>query len=316
MTSMPRWKRWIGVALASVPLVLAACGGDDDSSDTSAPATEAPTTEAPATPAPATEPAAAEASTTTAAPTTTEAPAEPLRVLVTNDDGVGAAGIDALVQGLLTIEGLEVTVVAPLENQSGSGGSTTEGPLTATQTTTASGYPATAVAGFPADTIVWALDQGGIAFVPDLVVSGINEGQNIGPLVDVSGTVGAARAAALRGIPAIAASQGIVEGTIEPDYGSGVEAVLAWLEEHLDDIAAHDPGDPVDSVVGINIPTCLAGTEIRGTQEVPVATAIPEGVNILADVNCASTVTDPPDDVLAFINGFIAISPVPLTPAG
>jgi 5'-nucleotidase len=303
-----------------VPLALVACGGDDAGSDSSvaaAPTTAATTTAATDTDAPATQVPSTEApeAPTTAAPAT-EAPTEPLRVLVTNDDGVGADGIDALVQGLLTIEGLEVTVVAPRDDRTGTGGSTTDGPLTATETTTASGYPAIAVDGFPADTIVWAIDQGGIDFVPDLVVSGINEGQNIGPLVDVSGTVGAARAAAQRGIPAVAVSQGIVDETIEPDYPSGVEAILAWLDANLDDIAAHEPGDPVSSVVGINVPTCLAGTEIRGTLEVPVATAIPEGVNVLADIDCASTVTDPPDDVQAFINGFVAISPVPLAPAG
>ena len=88
----------------------------------------------------------------------------------------------------------EVTVVAPATNQSGTGGQTTPGPLTVTDATTASGYPAKAVAGFPADTVIWALDQGGVTQKPDLVVSGINFGQNLGPAVAISGTVGAAEA--------------------------------------------------------------------------------------------------------------------------
>ena len=62
-----------------------------------------------------------------------------------------------------------------------------------TRPQTASGYEARAVEGFPADTIRVAFDELGLT--PDLVVSGINEGQNLGPVVDLSGTVGAARAA-------------------------------------------------------------------------------------------------------------------------
>src|SRR4051794_29333196 len=106
--------------------------------------------------------------TTTA---TAAVPAEPVRILVTNDDGVAAPGIDALVEGLRTLEGVEVTVVAPAENQSGKGGTVTGGVLVASDATTTSGYPAKAVAGTPADTIVWAIDQKGIDFTPDLVLS-------------------------------------------------------------------------------------------------------------------------------------------------
>ena len=78
---------------------------------------------------------------------TTTLPAT-LHILVTNDDGVGAPGIDAVVQALSALPATEVTVVAPATNQSGTGGQTTPGPLTVTDATTASGYPAKAVAGF------------------------------------------------------------------------------------------------------------------------------------------------------------------------
>ena len=152
----------LGVVLALSGLV--ACSSSEDS--TNVPQPSVVETEAPATDAPVTE-----------APTTTAAP-EPLQILVTNDDGIGADGIDAIVQALLQLDNVVVTVVAPLENQSGSGGKTTDGALTVTDAMTKSGYAAKAVAGFPADTIVWAIDQGGIDFVPDLVVSGINNGQN------------------------------------------------------------------------------------------------------------------------------------------
>ncbi len=183
-----------------------------------------------------------------------------------------AEGIDAIVNGLLTLENVVVTVVAPAENQSGSGGKTTDGELVTEETTTLSGHPAIAVTGFPADTIVWAIDQGGIDVVPDLVVSGINEGQNIGPLIDLSGTVGAARAAATRNIPAIAASAGIGTDTVPENYETAVDAVLDWLTENVADIAMHEEGAPVENVWSFNVPTCVNGGEVRGVVEVPHAT--------------------------------------------
>src|SRR3954447_11913401 len=77
-------------------------------------------------------------------------PHRALRVLVTNDDGVGAPGIDALVERLRTLPNVELTVVAPATNQSGTADRFSTTPLTTTSATTQHGYPATAVNGFPA----------------------------------------------------------------------------------------------------------------------------------------------------------------------
>src|SRR5215203_33335 len=74
-----------------------------------------------------------------------------ITVLVTNDDGVGAPGIDTLVEALRAQKNTKIVVVAPDVNKSGSGGQTTPGTLTTAAATTASGYEATAVQGFPAD---------------------------------------------------------------------------------------------------------------------------------------------------------------------
>jgi 5'-nucleotidase len=250
-------------------------------------------------------------SSDTEAPTATTAPADPVRILVTNDDGVGAPGIDAVVEGLRTLPGVEVTVVAPATNQSGSGSKTTGGPLTGTPTTTASGYEAISVEGFPADSIVWALDQGGIDFTPDLVVSGINSGQNIGAATELSGTVGAARAAVQRGIPALASSQGApagadggadLNGTF--DFATGVEEVLAWVTANLDQLQT-------TTVANLNIPTCAQGS----VKEVTVLPVSPD-LSITAQ-DCLSTLTAPIDDVQGFNNGFVtlsALSPQPATP--
>jgi 5'-nucleotidase len=230
---------------------------------------------------------------------------------------VKAEGMDAIVQGLLTLENVVVTVIAPAENASGSGGRTTDGPLTFEDTTTLSGYPAIAVNGFPADTIVWAIDQGNLDVVPDLVVSGVNEGQNIGPLVDVSGTVGAARAAAQRNIPAIAVSAGLTVNDVPENYPAAVEAALSWLRDNVAAVADHAEGDPVEFVVSINTPTCITGGEVRGSIEVPLTMDLGD-VDIVSGVDCNSTKApeDITDDVDAFVNGFVAVAETPIAPAG
>ncbi len=313
-------KRDAILTAAALPLaftLLAACGGSDTdgASDTPPPAAETsqPTVPAPTDPAstqpPSTDSASTAPALTSASTTTTEA-VEPVRVLVTNDDGVSAEGIDMIVQALLEQPNFEVTVVAPATEQSGQGGNITDGPLTATDATTASGYPATAVAGFPADTMIWALDQGGIDFVPDLVVSGANKGQNLGPVIDASGTVGAARAAAVRSVPAIAVSAGFGDAV---DFASATAALISYLDENLDQIVAHEQGAPVTEVISINAPTCSQG-EIRGTVVVPLGVDL-QDFDYGVAVDCTSTFENPLDDVEAFFNGFIAVSPTPLQPA-
>ena len=254
--------------------------------------------------------ARSETTPTTAAATaasSTTAPAATLHILVTNDDGVGAPGIDAVVEALRKVPATEVTVVAPATNQSGTDGKTTPGTLAVTDATTASGYPAKSVQGYPADTVIWAIDQHGIATKPDLVVSGINLGQNVGPLASISGTVGAAKAAGKRGIPALAASQGIGEGAPTADFPSGVKQVLDWVATHRGDLAGKGPGTGPAEVLNLNIPTCPTGG-VRGVVNVPLGT----GNQSTSKVDCTSTKTDFADDIEAFVNGFAAIAPVPV----
>ncbi len=181
------WMARLATLVVSVALIAAACGDDDDTAEGTETANASSTTVEPATDT--TAPA------TTAAPSpTTVAAAEALRILVGNDDGVGAEGISQLVAALADLPDTEVTVSAPAENQSGTSDSMTEGDVVSTETTTADGHPATAVEGFPADAIAAGLEA--MDEPPHLVVSGINEGQNIGELTELSGTVGAARTAA------------------------------------------------------------------------------------------------------------------------
>jgi 5'-nucleotidase len=229
----------------------------------------------------------------------------PLQVLVTNDDGVSAPGINAVVQALRNMPGTQVTVVAPAANQSGTGNKTTSGALTVTNATTASGYPAKAVAGYPVDTIIWAVDQKGLPSRPGLVVSGVNNGENVGPLTTISGTVGAARAAASRGIPALAASQG-VDNNLPPDYQAGAQQVVAWVTKHRAALVAGTNTSPV-LLENLNVPTCPGGA-VRGPVQAPVATNLTG--RDLGRVDCTSSAQNPPDDVAAFLEGFVVISPL------
>ena len=235
-------------------------------------------------------------SATTTTPTTTAAAAAtPLRVLVTNDDGVHAPGIDALVQALRALPQLTITVVAPAVNQSGTGGKTTNGTLTTASTTTASGYPATAVRGYPADTIRWAIDDHGVAQRPDVVLSGVNNGQNIGTFIKVSGTVGAAHAAAARGIPALAVSAGLGAPT---NFAAGAHQAILWLDAHRAAAgraqSSRHGHEPQCAHVCARFDAPARGRPRRAARR-------QRG----APVNCVTPAPKPVNDVDGFVHGYI-----------
>jgi 5'-nucleotidase len=235
---------------------------------------------------------------------TTKAKGKTLRVLVSNDDGVKAPGIDALVKGLRKLSRVQVTVVAPAANQSGTGGKTTAGALKATKTTTKSGYPAIAVEGFPADSVNYALSKVVKRSQVDLVIAGINAGANLGPFVDLSGTVGAARAAARKGLPALATSQGTP--TVS-SFADGVTQTIAWVKAHRTTLV---PG----TVQNLNIPECSAG-HARDTTPARSTTTLADGVNPFVKVDCTQTATAPEDEVAAFLAGYATLTKIPAKPA-
>ena len=126
-----------------------------------------------------------------------------MKILICNDDGYQASGIIALYEALKSLADVEVEVVAPEQNNSAkSNALTLHSPM----------YVQTAANGFryingtPADCVHIAL-TGLLGYRPDLVVSGINNGANMGDDTIYSGTVGAAMEGYLFGIPAIAFSQ-------------------------------------------------------------------------------------------------------------
>jgi 5'-nucleotidase len=234
-----------------------------------------------------------------------------LTILVTNDDGVTAPGINATVQALTSLPHTKVVVVAPLTNQSGTGAKVTGGTLTVTDATTAGGYAAKAVAGYPADTIIWAIDDHGVAQRPDLVVSGINFGENIGPLASLSGTVGAAETALARGIPALAVSQGVDNGQ-QPNFSQGSKYLVGWVQAHRKSLLAAKKGAGAKTNGNLNVPTCATG-HIRGPVTVTLGTTL-TGYSI-GTVNCSSTTAKPKNDVQAFVDGFASLTPLhPVNP--
>jgi 5'-nucleotidase len=166
---------------------------------------------------------------------------------------------------------------------------------------TASGYPATSVVGKPADAVIAALEA--LHLQPDVVISGTNLGQNFGPFSKLSGTVGAALTAARRGIPALASSADLKS----PDFRSASRLVVDWVKQHRAELLS---GKAAATVTSLNVPTCPGGP--RGVVDEPTATDF--GDRKPTDVDCAST-TDKAsfgDDVDAYLNGYAALSPVPL----
>jgi len=121
-------------------------------------------------------------------------------ILLTNDDGIQARGLNALVEELADFA--TVSIVAPSREQSGTAQALTlRQPIICHQ----EGERAWAVDGTPADCVIVAMHKL-LPQKPDLVISGINHGGNLGENVYYSGTVGAAREAALHHVPALAMS--------------------------------------------------------------------------------------------------------------
>ena len=179
------------------------------------------------------------------------------------------------------------------------------GALVTSKEQTASGYPATAVHGYPADTVIWAVEDHGLPFRPDLVVSGINFGQNIGPLAADSGTVGAAREAVSLGVPALAASQGVDNGSA-PDFSEAVPIVEHWVEQHRAQLLARSYGSKPPQA-NLNVPTCADGS-VRGPVTTVLATS--GDVGQTTHVDCTSTSTSYDDDLAAFEIGFATLTPL------
>jgi 5'-nucleotidase len=180
-------------------------------------------------------------------------------ILLTNDDGIRAPGLVALYREL-TKAGHEVEVVAPETVQSATGhGVTTAGPLLTSRVKVEDAFEGIAVDGRPADCVKLAINQLCNGRIPDLVVSGMNSGTNVGINVIYSGTVAAAIEAGFLGLPAIAVSL-YLKSDVETDYARAAVYAVKTIDLLL--AAGLKPGQ----IATMNIPALHAHQEPAGVR--------------------------------------------------
>lgn len=166
-----------------------------------------------------------------------------MNILLTNDDGIYAPGLEALYKHLALRH--SVSVIAPDREQSAVGhGITLNEPLRAKRVFVNHAFQGYAVSGTPADCIKLGVLEI-LKSKPDFVISGINPGANVGVNVNYSGTVAAAKEAALYGIPAIAAS-------IHSREVQNYDQAAAFIAELAEDV--HASGLPLGTFLNVNIP--------------------------------------------------------------
>lgn len=178
-----------------------------------------------------------------------------MRILLTNDDGIHAPGLAAL-EAIAARLSDDVWVCAPAEENSGAGHSLT---LHMPVRLVEHGERRFAVTGTPTDAVNLALRKLFADRAPDLVISGINSGENLADDVTYSGTISAAMEAALAGIPAVAMSQAM------RDRGHAFSAAEGWAAKVLAPLL--DLQMARRTVVNINFPP-LAAEQVRGVRVV------------------------------------------------
>ena len=231
-----------------------------------------------------------------------------MRALVTNDDGIDAPGLRVLVQAAVDC-GLEVVVAAPEHESSGASSSLSavgdDGQLV-TRHVTLEGFNgrALAVGAVPAF-IVFTACQGAFGEPPDLVLSGVNHGPNLGQAVLHSGTVGAALTGSVHGRRGLAMSTD-VGGPTQTAVGDVARAAIAAL------LAL-----PERTVLNVNVPD-VAPEQLRGICRAPLAsfgavqaTVIGEDEgHVRLDINPTEVDAEPGSDVALMAEGWATVTPL------
>ncbi|HCS48051.1 MAG TPA: 5'/3'-nucleotidase SurE [Candidatus Aminicenantes bacterium] len=232
---------------------------------------------------------------------------QPYRILISNDDGFQAPGIKALFSRLKSLG--EVTVAAPAGNQSGVGHALTFGRPMAVESWEAEGTRWFAIAATPATCVRMALTSL-LLQLPDVVVSGINKGENAGVGTFSSGTVACAREAAYRDIPAIAVSQ---EEGAQMDYAAAAEFTARLLLE------VRKRGLPRGSYLNVNFPArpsdqikgvLVTRQDMRPADEHYARKTSPEGKTEYWSVYRPLTGGDKNTDTWALTQGYVSITPM------
>jgi 5'-nucleotidase len=235
-------------------------------------------------------------------------PARPYRILLTNDDGVRAPGLMALAEALRPLG--EITIVAPAENQSGTGHAVTlSDPIYVDRVQLPGGITAAAVTATPATTVRLALARL-LPDRPDLVVSGVNRGLNWGMNAYLSGTVAAAREGAIQGMPAIAASLAI---EAHPDYGVAAQMTARVVE------IVKGAGLPAGVFLNVSVPAGEAGllkglrltrqSRLMGTDRYDEQKT-PYGRRLFWNFFAQPSTDEDGTDVWAVMQGYVAVTPL------
>lgn len=228
-----------------------------------------------------------------------------MRILLSNDDGYLAPGLIALAQALSALG--EVVVVAPERNRSGASNSLTlDRPLSLRKAENGFYY----VNGTPTDCVHLAV-TGMLDYLPDLIVSGINSGANMGDDTIYSGTVAAATEGYLLGIPSMAVSLTSHEGK---HFAAAGRVVCDLVRRYID----HPVAEPV--LLNVNVPDIpyekILGIEVtrlgrRHKAEPVVRMTSPRG-EPLYWVGAAGAAADagPGTDFHATANGYVSLTPL------
>jgi len=233
-------------------------------------------------------------------------------ILLTNDDGINAPGLDALRQALAPIARL--AVFAPDHNWSAAGHTKTmHKPLRVHHVPLQDGTEAYTTTGAPSDCVALAL-LGILPRRPDLVVSGINQGPNLGHDVTYSGTVAGAMEAVIFGLPAVAVSLDSYE---RQDFSLAAQVAARVVGRVM------ERGLPAGVFLNVNVPCLPAGSEVPGVaitrmgrrvyRDVLIERQDPRGRPyywIGGDVPGGHE--DEGTDIWAVANGYVSVTPIHL----
>ncbi len=232
-----------------------------------------------------------------------------MHILLTNDDGIHAPGLWALHEAFAAHG--QVTVVAPDRERSAVGhGITLHTPLRSGEVVLEGGRKGVAVNGKPADCVKLAL-HALLEAPPDLVVSGINPGANVGINLNYSGTVAAAKEAALFGVPALAASIAGAPSDRMHAVGRFVYRVACELLQKPLSVGTflnlNFPDRSVAAAAGVKV--CRQA--INGDREFFVKRRDPrQRAYYWAGLDPSGTAADDGADTTALAKGYICITPV------
>jgi 5'-nucleotidase len=228
-----------------------------------------------------------------------------MRILLSNDDGYFAPGLNALADALSSLA--DITVVAPERDRSGASNSLTlDRPLSLRQSNNGFHY----VNGTPTDCVHLAV-TGMLEYLPDMVISGINHGANMGDDTVYSGTVAAATEGFLLGVPAIAMSL----ASPSPTHFETAARVAADLVRRFQDNAFPQP-----VLLNVNVPD-VPYDELRGMQITrlgkrhkaePVVKSVNPRSQTVYWVGAAGAAQDAGEgtDFHAVANKFISVTPL------